>query len=158
MRKPLIALIRVEASPSNLPQVPLGWDIIQETNDLSTVYPRGREANPDKFIHFHYKGRIAPLRGIFICFAPPLVLQHLENRIASDALAWTQTWPTLVDLRADVGVAATSVKSNWVDDRPTSIVSGPFVEPVVYGPKVGARYANRVGTAGNSEDDGETTT
>ena len=151
MRKPLIILYKVDPSPSNLPNLPPSWDIVQETEDLCTVYPLGRAANPDKFLHFHYKGRVAPLRGIFLCFAPALVLANLENKIALDALSWTQTWPTLVDLRADVGIAAMAVKSNWVDDRPVSIISDPFVEPVVYGPKTGVRYMNRVGTAGNTE-------
>lgn len=116
----LIALIRAEPAPIDAPLIPTAWDHVEESDRWSTVYPLGRLARPGVFFHARLVLRdgTTPTRALFVCTGARVVLDHLAARIASDALAWTRTWLTLADLRADGGAVAVAIRNAWPDERP----------------------------------------
>lgn len=130
----------------NAPLIPGSWDSVEEDNKWSTIYPLGREARPDIFFHARLIYRPTALRGVYVCVGPNVVLQNLADRIASDALAWTQTWSGVAAVRADGGANATAIKAAWPDERP--------IDPDTLLP-IGIKVMLRATMAGFLDDDGE---
>ena len=157
MRPVLVALIRARPAPESAPVVPASWDVVEECDGWSTVYPRGREAHPEACFHARLCGRVAaqPLRGVYVVLGPRPLLDMLAARIAADALPWSSSWLGLAALRADTSAPAVAARAAFVDDRPRVVTSAPGVEPVVYGARVGVLVAMRSGMAGFGDDDGE---
>jgi hypothetical protein len=130
-RGTLLALVRASVVDGHAaPLVPAGWLVQREAADWSTVYPLGREGSSvvagqvreHREVFFHARamatvGSFSPPRVAFACVGHPWVLAYLAARIASDGLAWTRTWATLADLRADATAAAVAVKDAWRDER-----------------------------------------
>jgi hypothetical protein len=130
-RGTLLALIRASVIDGHTaPLVPVGWEVVREAADWSTVYPLGREGSSvvggqereHRDVFFHARamatvGAFTPPRVAFACVGHPWVLVRLADRIAADGLAWTRTWTKLADLRADATTAATAVKAAWRDER-----------------------------------------
>ena len=138
MRPVLVALIRARPAPESAPVVPASWDVTEEASGWSTLYPLGREANPDAFV----------------ILGPRPLLDMIDARIAADNLPWSASWLGLAALRADASAPAVAAKAAFVDDRPRLVTSAPGVEPVTYGAPIGVLVALRSGMAGN-DDSGE---
>lgn len=155
MRPVLVGLIRARPAPESAPVAPPAWDVVEERDGWSTVYPLGREARPDAFFHARLVGRTAPQRGIYVVLGPRPLLDMIDARIAADALPWSRSWLGLAAMRADTSPLAVAARAAVVDDRPLTVTSAQGVEPVTYGAPIGVRVALRSGMAGFAEDDGE---
>lgn len=123
----LLAYIRAYDTEDR-PLVPAEWGYTIETDRWTTIYPLGREARPDIWLHARLMLRHPsfPARAVFVCTGPRVVLDRLAARIASDALVWTRTWLTLAALRADGTTIATQIKSAWPDERPRDASDQPI--------------------------------
>lgn len=113
----LIAFIRADAV-LDVPMVPGAWELTQHTNRWCTVYPLGREDGRSFNARLVARASGNPQRAIFVCTGGAAMLTALANRIAADALPWTQTWPTLAALRGDAGATARAIRAAWPDERP----------------------------------------
>ena len=116
-RGSVIVYVRRDDSRGGAPLVPASWDVIEESNRWSTIYPLGRD-RPDVFFHAHI-GALHPTlaRAVYVCVGAPAVLAHLTDLITANALAWTFTWSSLVNLRADQSPTAVALRSYWIDNR-----------------------------------------
>lgn len=125
-RGTLLAYVRrddtIPADPTVL--VPASWALVRESSGWATVYPLGRTGSSvvggqmrehrDVFLHAWLGFAHASLaRACFVVVGHPYALGYLADRVAADALAWTRTWASLAELRADVGTTATLIKSAW---------------------------------------------
>ncbi len=123
-RGTLLAYVRAEVSVA-APLVPASWDRTLEDNRWCTIYPAGR----DNFFQARLTARNLTLlqRAFFVCVGPPVMLQHLADAIAGDALPWTQTWADLPTFRADLLPLATAIRAEWPDERHPASPGGLLV-------------------------------
>ncbi len=140
----LIAYLRVEPAPSWSPILPPSWEVTIEVPGRITAYPQGR-STPNVRISFALVARDPsfPPRGLFVATGPQGALDALAASVASDALAWTRTWPTLAIFRAEASALVTRLKGAWVDDR-RRLQGGTPEAPIDLGPDPAQeRYALR---------------
>lgn len=96
-----------------IPVVPAGWDAAYEDNNWCTIWPLGRVARPEVFVHAWLAVRdIAPnqARGCWVVIGPDVFIDALKPRV-------TRWWETLAALRADNGAIAVGIKDAWRDER-----------------------------------------
>lgn len=115
----LIAYIRAEPEPLDVPRVPALWSVIVEGGRWATVFPLGRPEQPDIWFHARlvFRKAAAPQRALFVCTGRAAVLNRLAARIAADGLAWTRTWSGLVAFRADAEASVVALRAEWPDER-----------------------------------------
>ncbi|AKF06090.1 hypothetical protein [Sandaracinus amylolyticus] len=129
-RGTLIAYVRRDDAVAEVPTVlvPTSWYLERADRigaiTLASVWPLGREGSSviggalrehrDVFFHAWLLVAHASLpRALFVLTGHPFVLQHLADMVAADALSWTRTWASLVDLRADATTLAQQVRAQW---------------------------------------------
>lgn len=116
----LIAFVRADAV-LDVPVVPGTWDLVQESNRWSSIYPLGRADGRCFYARLIARQSGQPTHALFACVGPAAMLTRLANQIAADGLGFTQTWPTLAALRADGGAVALGIKAAWPDERPGGV-------------------------------------
>lgn len=109
-------------------------DLLSESGGWRTLYPLGREARPDVYLHAKQVSShpawifVAPLRGTSEVYD---VLEQIRDGLAT---SWT-----LEELRADDGVTATSVRSGWTNEATGSD------ETIAVYQGIGSAHPNRMG-------------
>ena len=89
---------------------PVEWTVIQEDNSWFTLYPQGRENNPEIYLHACELAASGTRVAFVVCAPTPA----MEARITALASASTNAW-TLVELKADNSILATKLKQVWRD-------------------------------------------
>ena len=108
MRRDTAIVVRalvVDAESRPSPAVPVGWDVIVEAGGWCTLYPLGREARPDAWIHALLVARDGS-NGAWVILGPRAIVDRI---VAVAARSWTD----LAALRADGGAVATRLKAAW---------------------------------------------
>ena len=95
---------------------PASWDTVQEDTGWVTLYPSGREADPETYLHA-CEMAVSGTSSLYVTCTPNhTMMEGLETLMSASSFSWT-----FDELLADNSEIATQLKAVWTTTESGSI-------------------------------------